>query len=158
MQADWGDIFGPFCNIETNKRGLRLLEFPSFSTLVLTNTLGPHKPIRRWTLHSSDGKHHNQTDCILVKKCFRSGINFHRTRSFPGTNIGSNHDLVVMTFRVLLKKARNPNLVRQRFDLEKVSDPAVACTSSAMKAGKFAPLNCLRDEHMAYDHLQYSRD
>ena len=37
-----------------------------FNNLVLTNTLGPHKPSRRWTSHSPDGKHHNQIDYILV--------------------------------------------------------------------------------------------
>ena len=26
-QADWGDVFGPCCNAETNEGGLRLIEF-----------------------------------------------------------------------------------------------------------------------------------
>ena len=82
-QADWGEVCGPYCNVKTNERGLRLLEFATLNNLVLTNTLGPHKPSRRWTWHSPDGKHHNQIDYILVKKRFRSGVNIHRTRSFP---------------------------------------------------------------------------
>ena len=109
-----------------NERGLRLLELATFNNLVLTNTLGPHKPFRRWTWYSPDGKHHNQTDTILVKKCFRSGVNIHRTRSFPGADIGSDQDLVIMTFRVHLKKARKPNQPRLRFDPEKLRDPDVA--------------------------------
>ena len=32
-QADWGDVYGPYCNIETNERDLRLLEFATFITL-----------------------------------------------------------------------------------------------------------------------------
>ena len=122
-----------------NERGLRLLEFMMFSNLVLTNTLGPHKP-SRWTWHSPDGKHHNLIDYILVKKRFRSGVNIHRTRSFPGADIGSDHDLVMMTFQVHLKKARKPNQPRLRFDLEKLKDPDVACTFQAAIGGKFAPL------------------
>ena len=43
-QADWGEVCGPYCIVETNERGLRLLEFATFNNLVLTNTLGPHKP------------------------------------------------------------------------------------------------------------------
>ena len=117
-QADWGEVCGPYCNVETNERGLRLLEFATFNNLVLTNTLGPHKPSRRWTWHSPDGKHHNQIDYILVKKRFRSGVNIHRTRSFPGADIGSDHDLVMMTFQVRLKKTRKPNQPRLRFDLD----------------------------------------
>ena len=105
-QADWGEVCGPYCNVETNERGLRLLEFETFNNLVLTNTLGPHKPSRRWTWHSPDGKHHNQIDYILVKKRFRLGVNIHRTRSLPGADIGSDHDLVMMTFQVRLKKMR----------------------------------------------------
>ena len=76
----------------------------------------------------ADEKHHNQIGCILVRKRFRSGVNFHRTRSFPGADIGSDHDLVIMTFRVRLKKVRKPNQPRLRFDLDTMRDPDVACT------------------------------
>ena len=69
-QSDWGEVCGPYCNVETNERGLRRLEFATFNDLVLTNTLGSHKPFRRWTWHSPDGKHHNQVDYILVEKRF----------------------------------------------------------------------------------------
>ena len=97
-QADWREVCGRYCNIETNERGLGLLEFATFNNLVLTNILGPHKPSSRWTWHSPDGKHHTQIDNIFVKKRFRSGDNIHRTRSFPGADIGSDHDQVMMTF------------------------------------------------------------
>ena len=40
-QAEWGDVCGPYCNVKTNERCLRLLEFATFNNLVLTNTLGP---------------------------------------------------------------------------------------------------------------------
>ena len=151
VQADSGEVCGPCCNVETNERGLRPLEYATFNNLVLTNTLGPHNLSRRWTWHSPDGKHHNQIDYILVKKRFRSGVKIHRTRSFPGADIGS--DLVMMTFRVRLKKARKPNQQRLRFDLEKLRDPDVACTFHATKGGKFAPLNRLSDEDMVIDTM-----
>ena len=122
-QADWGEVCGPYGNVETNQRGLRLLEFATFNDPVLTNTLDPHKPSRRWTWHSPDEKHHNQIDYIFVQKRFRSGVNIHRTRSFLTADIGSDHDLVMMIFRVRLKKARKPNQPGLRFDLEKLTDP-----------------------------------
>ena len=56
----------------------------------------------------------------------RPGVNIHRTRSFPGAEIGSG--LVMMTFRVCLKKARKPIQPRLRFDLERLRDPDWACT------------------------------
>ena len=46
-------------------------------------------------------------------------------------DIGSDHDLVMMTFHVRLKKARKPNHPRLKFVLEKLRDPDVACTSQA---------------------------
>ena len=48
----WQGIYGPFCNDDSNERGLRLLEFASFNDLVLVNTYGHHKVSRRWTWHS----------------------------------------------------------------------------------------------------------
>ena len=41
--AEWEDVCGPYCNVETNERGLRLLKFATFNNVVLTNTLGLHK-------------------------------------------------------------------------------------------------------------------
>ena len=40
-QADWGEVCGTYCNVETNERGLRLLEFATFNNKVLTNTPWP---------------------------------------------------------------------------------------------------------------------
>ena len=88
---------------------------------------------------------------ILLQNRFRSGVNIHRRRSFPGADIGSDHDLVMMTFRVRLKKARKPKQPRLRFDLEKLRDPDVACTFQAIIGGKFAPLIGLSDEDMDID-------
>ena len=51
-QTDWGEVCGPYYNVETNERGLRLLKFAAFNNLVLTIIPGPHKPSRRWTWHS----------------------------------------------------------------------------------------------------------
>ena len=88
-----------------------------------------------------------------MKKRFRSGVNTHRTRSFPGADIGSDHDLVMMTFRVRLKKARKPNKPRLKFDLEKLRDPDVAYTFQATIGGKFAPLIGLSDEDIDIDTM-----
>ena len=59
----------------------------------------------------------------------------------------------MMTFRVCLKKARKPNQVRLRFDLEKLRDPDVACTFQATIGGKFASLIGLSDEDRDIDTM-----
>ena len=88
MQKWAGMLVEPFCNDDTNERGLRLLEFATFNDLVLANTFGHHKASRRWTWHSDagNGQHYNPIDYILVRKRFRSGVNIARTRSFPGAS------------------------------------------------------------------------
>ena len=41
-QEDWGEVFGLSCNLETNYRGLELLDFATYNNLVLANTLCNH--------------------------------------------------------------------------------------------------------------------
>ena len=45
---NWQGICGPFCNDDSNERGLRFLEFASFNDPVLANTFG-------FTKHPEDG-------------------------------------------------------------------------------------------------------
>ena len=40
---NWQGIHGPFCNDDTNERGLRPPKFATFNDLVLANTFGYHK-------------------------------------------------------------------------------------------------------------------
>ena len=130
----------------TEMLSLRLLEFANFNNLVLTNTMGSNKLSRKWTWHRSDRKHQNQIDYILVKKRFHSGVNVHR--SFSGADIGSHHDLLMMTFQIQLKKTKKPTQSILRFDFEKLRNPDVASTFQATihTVGKFAPLIHLRDD------------
>jgi len=103
---NWQGTCGRYCNAQTNERGLRLLEFASYNDLILANTFGQHKRSRRHTWHSPSGDHHNQIDYIMVRRRFQSSVNIAKTRSFPGADIGSDHDLVMMTFRLHLKWSR----------------------------------------------------
>ena len=137
--------------VETNDRGLKLLDFATYNNLVLANTLGNHKPSRSWTWHSPDGTHHNQTDYILVKKRFLSDIKTARTRTFPGADVGSDHDMVMMTFQTRLKNSRKPTEPRVMFDLEKLNDPTVMSAFQATIGGRFAPLPALVDEDADLD-------
>ena len=126
------------------------MEFTTFNDLVLANTFGHHKASRGWTWHSPNGQHLSQIDYILVRKRFRSGVNIARTRSFPGANIGSDHDLLMMTFHLRLKRISKPKHTIPTFDLEKLKDPNVLETFQAMIGGKFAPLTIMA---VSYTHL-----
>ena len=137
-RKDWKGTCRPYSNAQTNERGLLLLEFASYNDLFLTNTFGQHKPSKRWTWHSPNGKTHNQIDYIMVKKRFRSSVNINRTRSFPGADVGSDHELLTMTFRLRLKRIIKPTKTRIQYDLEKLKDPTVAKAFQAKICGKFA--------------------
>ena len=97
---------------------MRLLEFTSNNNLKMVNTFGPHKPSKRWTWHSPEGEYHNQIDYIMVKRSFQSSVN----KSFPGADIGRDHELVMMTFRLPVQKKTNQGSERNRFSLEKLKD------------------------------------
>ena len=84
-------------------------------------------------------------DYILVKKRFRSDIKIARTRTFPGADVGSDHDMVMVTFQTRLKNSRKPTQPRIRFDLEKLNDQTVMSASQATIGGRFAPLSTLED-------------
>ena len=46
-QADWGEVCGPYCNVETNKRGLRLLEFATFNNFSTDKHPWPSQTIQK---------------------------------------------------------------------------------------------------------------
>ena len=76
-----------------------------------------------------------------------------RTRSFPGADIGSDHDLLMMTFRLRLKKISKPKHTRLKFDLEKLKDPNVLESFQAMMGGRFAPLTIMSNEDTDIDSM-----
>jgi len=98
----WARTTGKFGFGITNDRGMRLLEFAKHYNLVLANTLHDHKTSRKVSWHAPNGVDKNQIDYILVSKRFASGIYSNMTRSLPGADIGSYHDLVMMTMKIKL--------------------------------------------------------
>ena len=73
--------------------------------------------------------------------------------SFPGADIGSDHDLLMMTFHLRLKKISEPKHTRHKFDLEKLKDPNVLETFQAMTGGRFAPLTIMSNEDTDIDSM-----
>ena len=57
---------------------------------------------RVYTWTSPDGQQRNQIDYILCSQRWRSSIQSAKTR--PGTDCGSDHELLIAKFRLTLKK------------------------------------------------------
>ena len=84
-----------------NEAGQRLIEFFQENALVIANTLFQqqkrrlHMDITRWSTR-------NQIDYILCSQRCRSSIQSTKTR--PGADCGSDHELLFTKFRLKLKK------------------------------------------------------
>ena len=91
----WVGTVGRFGIGETHDREWGLREFANSYRLTLANTLHPDKLSRTATWYAPNGQVHNQIDFILTPQHSKSCINKTNTRSFPGADIGSDHDLVL---------------------------------------------------------------
>ena len=94
-----------------------------------------------------------QIDYIMVRRRFITSVKTAKKRSFPGTDIRSDHDLVTISFWLRLKKIKVQGPTRIEFDLEKPKDPQVADVFQAMIGGKFAPLTLLNADDTDVDTL-----
>ena len=85
-----------------NEAGQRLIEFCQENALVIANTIFQQHKRRLYTWTSPDGQHQNQIDYILHSQRWRSSIQSTKTR--PGADCGSDHELLITKFRLKLKK------------------------------------------------------
>ena len=85
-----------------NEARQRLTELCQENALVITNTLFQQHKRRLYTWTSPDGQHWNQIDYIPCSQRWRNSIQSAKTR--PGTDCGSDHELLIAKFRLKLKK------------------------------------------------------
>eukprot|EP00794_Sanderia_malayensis_P008574 gene8574-biopygen6861 len=137
---DWQGTIGKFAYGTTNERGERLLEFCRMSNVTVANTLGEHNDSRRVTWVSPDDRTKNQIDYILIDRKCKTCVKPNKTRSFPGTDIGSDHNLVMMTVRLKLKLAKNQKSNRIKYNLELLKNEEKRTEYSVEIRNKFAPL------------------
>ena len=70
--------------------------------MVIANTLLQQHKRRLYTWTSPNGQHRNQIDYILCSQRWRSSIQSAKTT--VGHDWGSDHELLIVTFRLKLKK------------------------------------------------------
>ena len=100
-----------------NKAGQRLTEFCQENALIKANTLFQQHNRRLYTWTSPDGQYQNEIDFILCSQRWRSSIQLTKTR--PGADCGSHHELLIAKFRLTLKKARETTRPF-RYDLNQI--------------------------------------
>ena len=78
-------------------------------------------------------------------------MNIAETRSYPGVDIGSDHDLVMMTLHIHLQRIVQKKCTWLCFELDRISDPKVAKEFKAMIGGKFTLLSILENTSIDMD-------
>ena len=81
----------------------------------------------------------------MVQSHFRSGIRTAKTQTFPDADVRRDHDLVILNFRVSLKKIKKQLNSRLHFNLDRLKDPSIHESFQATVSGEFAALLTLDD-------------
>ena len=92
----------PWSTEWSNEVGQRLIEFCQENALVTANTLYQQHKRRLYTWTSPDAQYWNQIDYIFCSQRWRNSIQSAKTRL--GADCGSDHELLIATFRLKLKK------------------------------------------------------
>ena len=87
------------------------------NALVIANTLFHQHKRSLYTWTSPDGQYWNQIDYILCSQRWRSSIQSTKTR--PGADCGSDHELLIAKFRLKLKKVGKTTRP-SRYDLNQI--------------------------------------
>ena len=85
--------------------------------MIRANTLFQKHKRRLYTWTSPDGQHQNQIDYILCTQRWRSSIQSTKTR--PEADCGSDHELLIVKFRLKLKKV-GKTATPFRYDLNQI--------------------------------------
>ena len=105
-----GNIVGDFGLGERNERGDRLVEWCSGWDQVVLNTFFRHPPRHLYTWKSPGDRYRNQIDFITINQRFRNSVT--QTRTYPGADcgVGCDHQLLVTTVRLKLKKTKQKHV------------------------------------------------
>jgi len=102
-RSNWEQQMGKFGYGERNERGERLLEFATLYNSYICSTKSKHKPSRKWTWESPNGRDKNMM--ILIEKRWSSSV--CGCRSYPGADISSDHNLVLSSFQLSSANSRS---------------------------------------------------
>lgn len=118
------DVVGQFGLGVRNDRGDRLVQFCQEESMVVMNTFFKLPPRRLYTWKSpADSPTNivrNQIDFILVHKRYRNS--FKSVKTYPGADIGSDHNPLVGVFNIKLKKLTAPSNMHGKIDVSKLRD------------------------------------
>jgi exonuclease III len=114
------ELVGKFGVGQRNSRGEMLMDFCALNNLCITNTLFKQAKVSRiWTWESPNGRDKNQIDYILVSKRYRGSVK--NSRSYPSADVGSDHQLVLATIQLKLRRKVTVKSSSTRVDIAKLA-------------------------------------
>ena len=117
-------IIGPHGTAtQTNDSGDRLLPFCNTNGLCIGNKYFVHKTIHKKTWRSPDGVNKNEIDYICINNRWRAGLS--DVRVYRGADIGSDHHLLMSTYRLRLKRKKECKPIRP-IAVEELKDTTIA--------------------------------
>ena len=84
---------------------------------MVTNTWFEQENRRRYTWKQPGDTNRYQLDYILVRQRYRNSVK--KSCSYPGADVGSDHNLVMMKIKVKLKVLKKAK-IKKRWNLEKL--------------------------------------
>ena len=112
-------IIGNYGLGEQNERGQRLIEFCNENNMVIMNTWFQQLLCRLYTWKSPGDISRNQIDYIMINQQFKNCVK--QARTYPGADISSDHNPVIFTFKVKLKKIKR-NQPQSQIDYNLLKD------------------------------------
>ena len=114
-----GNSVGPCSMRVKNELEEKVIEFCQARKLIITNTWFTQTNRRKYTWISPDGKTRNQIDYIMINTRFRNSVK--QAKTYPGADIGSDHNPVVATVKINLKRIKK-KVNMEQFNLDMLKD------------------------------------
>jgi endonuclease/exonuclease/phosphatase family metal-dependent hydrolase len=124
-------VIGKYGLGNRNERGQMLSSFCKKNQLVVTNTWFQQGKRRRYTWKSPADRKRYQLDYILVRQRYRNSVKC--SKSWPGADVYSDHNLVAMKMDIKLKTLRRGKRV-QKWNIERLKNNSIPFQRSVEEA------------------------
>ncbi|CAI6352699.1 unnamed protein product [Macrosiphum euphorbiae] len=116
-------VAGAFGLGKRNERGHRLIEFCKERNLVITNTMFSQPIRRRYTWTMPGGRARYQIDYILVRNRYKNQVK--KCKTYPGADINSDHNLVLMETNLSLKRKKPNECTKRKWCMDKLKNEEI---------------------------------
>ena len=146
------DVVGKFGIGNRNEREDRLIEFCQINNLTISNTWFQHHPRKVYTWKSPGDIVRNQIDFTMIKKRFRNNVK--QGKAYPGADINSDHNPVVIKLKVKLKNMQKAQ-GREHLNLDLLKEDSYKSKYNIEKRNQYDILEQGECEQSPTDQNEY---